>query len=64
MAIGQNNAKKKHNDIEIFKTENTIILTEAQLEYIKKEKKILGSGVEGTVYGMDSKTAFNFIIVF
>ena len=60
MAIGQNNAKKKHNDIEIFKTENTIILTEAQLEYIKKEKKILGSGVDGTVYGMDSKTAFKF----
>ena len=39
MAIGQNNAKKKHNDIEIFKTEKTIILTEAQLEYIKKEKR-------------------------
>lgn len=63
MGIEQNGKKERiiqYGGIKVLEFGNTILLSEAQIEDIKKRKKKLGAGVDGAVYGMDFKTAFKF----
>ena len=40
-----------------------IILTQEEFADLKKKKRIIGAGVDGTVYGINSKWYINFIII-